>query len=143
MWLQPSKRVENNEKRDSEEEFKSFVKEEVKDLSFDDDFLTLALVFFNRERGGVEPSLAIPGTSTMVRLREQQMRIALESVESAQAPLKGKFDWLKQSDLKEISEKTSRKLREKSGGTVVKEEIERLVNEGIAALFEERMKVKK
>ena len=95
VWLLLSKSDENNEKRDSEEEFKSFVKEQVKDLSFDDDFLALTLVFFNRARDGVEPSLAIPGTSAMVRLREQQMRIALEAVESAQAPLKGQFDWLK------------------------------------------------
>ena len=141
LWFLLKTNDESNDQRKSEDEFKTFVKLEVKDLSFDDDFLALTLVFFDRAWNGIEPSLAIPGTSTMVRLRDEQMRIAVEGVEEAQAPLKGKLDWLKQSDLKEISEKTLNILRGKTDGTTVtKEEIERLINEGIAALFEERMK---
>lgn len=133
-----------HDQRQSKEEFKAFVKEEVKDLALDDGFLALAFVFFDRTRNGMDPSLAIPSTSAMVQLREEQMRIAVEAVENAQAPLEGMFDWLKTSDLKEITEKTSKKLREKlDGATVTKEEIERLVNVELAALFEERMKVKK
>ncbi|XP_078365083.1 uncharacterized protein LOC144649472 [Oculina patagonica] len=143
LWFLMTKNDETNDQRESEDEFKSFVKKEVKDLSFDDDFLALAFVFFDRARNESEPSLAIPGSSAMVLLRDEQMKIAVEAVEEARAPLKGMFDWLKTSDFKKVSEKASKRLREKTDGTTVtvtKEEIERLVNEEFAALFKERMK---
>ena len=144
LWFLMTKNDESKNKKDNEDDFKSYVKEEVKDLSFDDDFVALSLVFFQGVINGMEPSLAIPSTTTMKLLSEEQMKIAMDSVESSRAPFKEKFDWLKASDFKEMEEKVSRKLREThTGGTVAKEEIESLINEELAALFEERMKEKK
>lgn len=144
LWFLHSD-IYNNKQRGSEDEFKSFVKEEVKDLSLDDDFLALALVFFHRARNGMEPSLAIPNTKVMKLLREEQMNIPEENVEQANKLLKGTlFGCLKGSDLKKIEQKTSKKLREEANFTSVKKgEIINLVNEELAALFEERMKEKK
>lgn len=144
LWFLMTKNEEGNNKKEKEDDFKSYVKEEVNDLSFDDDFVGLSLVFFQDVINGMEPSLAIPSTTTMKLLREEQMKIAMESVESSRAPFKEKFDWLKASDFKEMEEKVSRKLKEThTGGTIAKEEIESLINEELAALFEERMKEKK
>ena len=116
---------------DSEDEFKSFVMKEVKDLSFDDDFLALALVFFDRAKNGMEPSLAIPTTRVMKLLREEQMQIAKENVEEGKAQFKGILDWLKRGDLKDIVEKLSKDFQgqlESTETVVTKEEMERLFN---------------
>ena len=131
----------NEQKVVDEEEFKSFVKGEVEDLSLDEDFLEVALVFLDHARKGVELSLAIPSTRVMGQLREEQMKMAQANVEEAKAPLKGVLVWLKSSDLKAISEKTSKKLQGRPEGTVLTEdEIKRLIDVEIAALFKERMK---
>ena len=144
LWFLGSENDESNDYRVDEEEFKSFVKEKVDDLSSDEDFLAVALVFFEHTRKGLEPSLAIPSTSVMGRLRKEHMKIAQENVEHVRASLKGVFDWLKRSDLKTIEEKATKKLQGlKDDGTVVsREEIERLINEELTALFQERMKDK-
>jgi len=129
--------------RKGEEEFKIFVKEEVKDLSLDDDFLALALVFFDRTRNGMEPSLAIPNTRVMKLMREEQTQIAKENVEEGKAGLKGILDWLKTGDLKSIAEKTSKVFQAKLESTetvITKEDMERVLNTEFAALFKERMK---
>ena len=129
--------------RKGEEEFKIFVKEEVEGLSLDDDFLALALVFFDKARNGMEPSLAIPNTRVMKLMREEQTQIAKENVEEGKAGFKGILDWLKTGDLKSIAEKTSKVFRAKleSAGTVItKEDMERVLNTEFAALFKERMK---
>ena len=131
---------------DSEDEFKPFVMKDVKDLSFDDDFLALALVFFDRARNGMGPSLAIPTTRAMKLLREEQMQIAKENVEEGKALFKGILDWLKRGDLKDIVEKLSKDFQGKLESTetvVTKEEMERLFNMEIGAIFEERMADKK
>ena len=140
LWF--LKNDENNGERKSDDEFKSFVKEEVKDLFFDDDFLALALVFSDRTRDGIEPSLEIPNTSAMGLLRKEQMKIAKKNVEEAIAPMKGMFDCLKTSDYKKIADETSRKLKGKLDSTT-KEEIERLFNVELSALFKERMEERK
>ena len=75
LWfLHSEEKYNNKEERESEDEFKSFVKDVVKHLSFDDDFLTLALGFFHRARNGVEPSLEIPNTRVMELLSGQMNR---------------------------------------------------------------------
>lgn len=93
--------VENNDQRNSENEFKLFVNEEVRDLSFDDNFLELARGFFGRARNGIEPSLEIPNTRVMKHLKEEQIEIAKEHIQDVHESLKGTLlDWLKRSDLK-------------------------------------------
>ena len=140
LWFL-NNRESNDEKVLDEQEFKAFVKREVDALSLDENFLEVANVFFESTRKGVEPSLAIPTTRAMTQLREEQMKIAQENVENAKAPLKGVLDWLKTSDLKAIKEKTTKKLQGRGEGIVVtKEEVKRLLDEELAALFQERMK---
>jgi len=129
--------------REREEEFKIFVKEEVKDLSLDDDFLALALVFFDRTKNGMEPSLAIPNTKAMQLMREEQTKIAEGNVEEGKAQFKGILDWLKTDDLKSIVEKTSKIFQANLGSSqaiITKEDMERVLNTQFAALFKERMK---
>lgn len=129
--------------REREEEFKMFVKEEVKDLSLDDDFLALALVFFDRTKNGMEPSLAIPNTRAMQLMREEQTKIAEENFEEGKAQFKGILDWLKTDDLKSVGEKTSKVFQAKVGSSqaiITKEDMERVLNTQFAALFKERMK---
>ena len=125
----------------NEKEFRSFVKAEVEELSSNEDFLAVALTFFDRAIKGVEPSLAIPTTTVMELLREEQLKMAHEGVEEAKAPLKGVFDWLKTSDLKAIAEKTTKKVQARAEVTVVtREQIKMLMDEELAALFQEKMK---
>ena len=141
MWLLHNN--ESSDQRKSEDEFKSFVKKEVKDLSFDDDFLALTLVFFDRAWNGIEPSLAIPTTKVMKLLREEQMRMAKENMEEVQKALKGTlFDWLKKSDLEKIRNKILKK-DDVDLKTVTNEDVLRFFNEEIAALYKERMNEKK
>ncbi|XP_078365088.1 cyclic GMP-AMP synthase-like receptor 2 [Oculina patagonica] len=130
---------------ESEDEFKSFVKKEVKDLSFDDAFLALALVFLDRAKNGAEPSLEIPTTRVMKLLREEQMQIAKENVEEGKAQFKGILDLLKRSDLKDVTEKLSKEFQGKLESTeaiITQEDMERLFNREITAIFQERMKDK-
>ena len=116
-----------------------FVKVEVDDLSLNEDFLAMALIFFDRAMKGVEPSLATPTTSVMGLLREEQVKRAHESIEEPKASLKGVLDWLTTSDVKAISDKTSKKLQARAEGTVVpREEIKRFMDEELAALFQEK-----
>ncbi|KAL9974896.1 hypothetical protein ACROYT_G011996 [Oculina patagonica] len=139
LWLLHTD--ERNDQRKSEDEFKLFVKEKVRDLSFDEDFLALALVFFARARNGMEPSLAIPYTRVMNLLREEQMGIAKEGMEEVHKFLKGTlFDSLKRSDLEKIEEKVSKKLQnEVDFMTVTNEEVLRFFSEELATLFEDKM----
>ena len=142
LWFLHSD-IRNNEQRaESENEFKSFVKEEVNDLSLDEDFLALALVFFHRARNGVEPSLAIPNTRVMELLRKEQMNIAKENVEEAEQLLKATlYGCLKRSDLSKIEKKMSTRLQEEKGFTsITKDEIMKMLYKELEALVEERMK---
>ena len=132
---------ENHSK--SEEEFKIFVKEEVKDLSLDDNFLVLALVFFDRTRNGMEPSLAIPDTRVMKLMREEQTQIAKENVEEGKAGFKGILELLKTDDLKSVAEKSSKVLQaklESPQAVFTKEDMKRVLDMEFATLFKERMK---
>ena len=61
---------------------------EIEDLPLGEDFLAMALVFFDRAMKGVEPSLAIPTTSVMGLLREEQMKMVHEGVEKPKRHLK-------------------------------------------------------
>ena len=142
LWFLQSEEEYNNEQEsESEDEFKSFVKEEVKDLSLDNDFLTLALVFFHRARNGVEASWTIPNTRVMKLLREEQMKIAKKNVEQAKQLFTGTvYGCLKRSDLN----KMLTKLREEeSFMSITKDEIMKLLYEELAALAEEKMKLTK
>ena len=146
LWFLHSEETYNNkEERESENEFKSFVKEEVRDLSFDHDFLTLALGFFHRARNGVEPSLQIPNTRVMEPLREEQMKIAKENVEQEKQLLKGTlYGCLKRSDFNKIENKLSRKLQDmESFKSITKDELKKLLYEELSLLFEERVNRKK
>ena len=146
LWFLQSEEEYNNEQEsESEDEFKSFVKEEVKDLSLDDDFLALALVFFHRARNGFEASLTIPNTRVMKLLREEQMKIAKENLEQAEQLFKGTvYGCLKRSDLNKIEQNMSTKLQvEQSFMSITKDEIMKLLYEELAALVEEKMKEKK
>lgn len=142
LWFLHSDICNNEQRAESENEFKSFVKEEVNDLSLDEDFLALALVFFHRARNGVEPSLAIPNTRVMELLREEQMTIAKENVEEAEQLLKGTlYGCLKRSDLSKIEKKMSTRLQEEKGFTsITKDEVMKMLYEELEALVEERMK---
>ena len=140
LWFLNNSESNDNQEPDSED-FKSFGKSEVADLPLGKDFFAMALVFFDRAMKCVEPSLAIPTTTVMGLLREEQMKMAREVVEEAKAPLKGVWDWLKTSDLKAIAEKTTKKLQARAEGLVVtREEIKKLMDEELAALFQEKAK---
>ena len=145
LWFLQSEEYNNEQESESEDEFKSFVKEEVKDLSLDNDFLTLALVFFHRARNGVEASWTIPNTRVMKLLREEQMKIAKENVEQAEQLFKGTvYGCLKRSDLNKIEQNMSTKLQvEQSFMSITKDGIMKLLYEELAALVEEKMKEKK
>lgn len=127
-----------------EDGFKEFVEEEAAQLCLDESFASVALVFFDHVKKGVESSQAIPTTRFMGLLREEQMKIAQEGVEEAKAPLKGVLDWLKKSDLKAIEEKTSKVVQNMAESALVtEEEIKKLIDVGLAALFKEKMKENK
>ena len=120
----------NDKKVLDEDEFKFFVHAEVENLWLNEEFLELALVFFDRTRKGNDPSLAIPKTRVMMLLRAEQMKIAQENVADANAELKGVLDLLK-----------TMKLQERTEGTAVtKEEMERLFDVELGALIQEIMK---
>ena len=105
---------------------------EVENLWLNEDFLELALMFFDRTRKGNDPSLAIPTTRVMMLMKEEQMKMAKENVADADtnAELKGVLDLLK-----------TIKLQGRTEGTVVtKEEMERLFDVELGALIQEIMK---
>lgn len=140
LWFLVGNKSKGTEPLD-EDGFKEFVKEEVADLCLDENFLSVALAFFDHAKKGVESSRAIPTTRFIGLLREEQMKIAQEGVEAAKAPLKGLLDWLKKSDLKAIEEKTGKVVQNMAKSAVVtKEEIKKLIDVELAALFKEKMK---
>lgn len=124
-----------------EDRFKAFVKEEAANLCLDENFLSVALVFFDHTKKGAESSLAIPTTRFMEFLRGEQMKIAQEGVEAAKASTKGVLNWLKQSDLKSVEEKTTRVVQKLAENTpVTEEDVKRALEVELAALFQEKMK---
>jgi len=129
LWVLRSD--ESNDKKVlDEDEFEFFVHAEVEILWLNEDFLELALVFFDRIRKGNDPSLAIPKTRVMMLLRAEQMKMAKENVADANAELKGVLDLLK-----------TMKLQERAEGTAInKEEMEKLFDVELAALPQEIMK---
>lgn len=72
-------------------------------------------LFLERARKGADLSLAIPATRMMEKLREEHMIEVHKREEKARAALlksRG-LDWSKTSDLMLISEKATKKLKEK------------------------------
>ena len=144
LWFLDKECNKNNDQNVCRGQFK-FVKGEVENLSFHEEFLALPLVFFDPAWNGNEASLAIPRTSVMSLLREEQMKEAQANVKQVQESLEGVFDWLKRSDLKSIEEKVTKKLKElklTDGTEVTKEEIDSAINMEFTALFQERMNKK-
>ena len=139
LWFLDSSESDNR-KVPEEEEFNTFVKQEVQDLSLDKAFYEVVNAFFESARKGLEPSLAIPSTRMMEKLREEQMKSAQKGVEEAEAELKEMLDWLKNSDLKLIEEKVTKKFKE-MGFFPTQEEIKKAMDEELEALFQERIKI--
>ena len=139
LWFLDSSESDNR-KVPEEEEFNTFVKQEVQDLSLDKAFYEVVNAFFESARKGLEPSLAIPSTRMMEKLREEQMKSAQKDVEEAKAELKEMLDWLKNSDLKLIEEKVTKKFKE-MGFFPTQEEIKKAMDEELEALFQERIKI--
>ena len=139
LWFLDSSESDNR-KVPEEEEFNTFVKQEVQDLSLDKAFYEVVNAFFESARKGLEPSLAIPSTRMMEKLREEQMKSAQKDVEEAEAELKEMLDWLNNSDLKLIEEKVTKKFKE-MGFFPTQEEIKKAMDEELEALFQERIKI--
>ena len=139
LWFLDSSESDNR-KVPEEEEFNTFVKQEVQDLSLDKAFYEVVNVFFERAGKGLDLSLAIPSTRLMEKLREEQMKSAQKDVEEAKAELKEVLDWLKNSDLKLIEEKVTKKFKE-MGFFPTQEEIKKAMDEELEALFQERIKI--
>ena len=139
LWFLDSSESDNR-KVPEEEEFNTFVKQEVQDLSLDKAFYEVVNVFFERAGKGLDLSLAIPSTRMMEKLREEQMKSAQKDVEEAEAELKEMLDWLKNSDLKLIEEKVTKKFKE-MGFFPTQEEIKKAMDEELEALFQERIKI--
>ena len=139
LWFLDSSESDNRKVLE-EEEFNTFVKQEVQDLSLDKAFYEVVNVFFESARKGLEPSLAIPTTRMMEKLREEQMKSAQKDVEEAKAELKEMLDWLKNNDLKLIEEKVTKKFKE-MGFFPTQEEIKKAMDEELEALFQERIKI--
>ena len=78
-----------------EKNFNSFVKEEIGALFLYEDILSIAHVFFHNTRKGIESSIAIPMTSAMWQLRDEQMKIAQENTEEGKVELKAGLDIFK------------------------------------------------
>ena len=140
LWFLDSSESDNR-KVPEEEEFNTFVKQEVQDLSLDKAFYEVVNAFFESARKGLEPSLAIPSTRMMEKLREEQMKSAQKDVEEAEAELKEMLDWLKNSDLKLIEEKVTKKFKEMDCFFPTQEEIKKAMDEELEAVFQERIKI--
>ena len=83
-----------------EKNFNCFVKEEIGGLFLYEEILSVAHFFYHNTRKGKESSMAIPMTSAMWQLRDEQMKIAQENVEEANVELKlalNIFKYLKQT----------------------------------------------
>ena len=78
-----------------EKNFNSFVKEKIGALFLYEDILSIAHVFFHNTRKGIESSIAIPMTSAMWQLRDEQMKIAQEGTEEGKVELKAALDIFK------------------------------------------------
>ena len=108
LWFLKS---DENSKQTNEEEVTSFVREEIADHSLGEEFITLSLQFFGPMKEGKDPSLVVPDTSVMKEMKEMQKRLACESVEKAEAPMKELFGWVHTSDLKNLEKKITEKLK--------------------------------
>ena len=139
LWFLDSSESKDH-KALEDKEFNTFVRQEVQDLCLDEAFYEVVNVFFESARKGLEPSLAIPTTRMMEKLREEQMKSAQKDVEEAEAELKEMLDWLKNSDLKLIEEKVTKKFKE-MGFFPTQEEIKKAMDEELEALFQERIKI--
>ena len=116
LWFLDSSESDDH-KALEDEKFNTFVRQEVQDLCLDDVFYAVVNVFFESAKKGLEPSLAIPTTRMMEKLREEELKSAQKQVEEAKAELfKGVSQWLKTSDLKLIAEKATMKLKERGEG---------------------------
>ena len=60
-------------------------------LSLDGDFVAQSLTFFHSAKNGMEPSRSILCSRAMKYLREEHVRMAVESTESALGELKAKL----------------------------------------------------
>ena len=141
LWFLDSSESDDH-KALEDEEFNTFVRQEVQDLCLDDAFYAAVNVFFESAKKGLEPSLAIPTTRMMEKLREEELKSAQKQVEEAKAELfKGVSQWLKTSDLKLMAEKATKKLKERGEGFFpTQEDIKNAMDEELAALFQEKMK---
>lgn len=144
LWFTRSRDDTRNDEQEKVNDFTSFVKEEVKDLSLREDFVALSLHFFRGVRNEGETSIAIPSSRTMKHVKEEQMKIAVRSTEFSLAFIKGTFaDLLKVSELKTVVERVFRNLREThTDGTLITKEIDKLMNQEIAALCKTKMEGK-
>ena len=77
LWFNSSRDNAENDEQEKVNDFTSFVKEEVKDLSLREDFVALSLYFFREVRNEGEPSMAIPSSRTMKHVKEKQMKITV------------------------------------------------------------------
>ena len=121
-----------------DEEFNTFVRREAQDLCLDESFYEVVNVFFESARKGLEPSLAIPTTRMMEKLREEELKSSQKQVEEI---TKAVPQWLKTSDLKVIAEKATKKLKERGEGFFpTQEDIKKAMDEELATLFQEKTK---
>ena len=84
LWFRDSSESKGH-KAVEDKEFNTFVRQEVQDLCLDEAFYEVVNVFFESARKGLEPSLAIPTTRMMEKLREEQLKSAQKNVEEAKA----------------------------------------------------------
>ena len=143
LWFLDSSESKDH-KAVEDKEFNTFVRQEVQDLCLDEAFYEVVNVFFESARKGLEPSLAIPTTRMMEKLREEQLKSAQKDVQDAKAVLSKGLPQLlkvKTSDLKLIGEKATKKLKEwGSGFFPTQEDIKKAMDEELAALFQKKMK---
>lgn len=113
-------------------------------LSLDDDLVALSLAFFHSARNGIEPSWSVHNSRAMKYIREEQLRMAVESTESLRGALPASISWLKVSNLKEAAERATKKLRENhTGSTLTKKVIMSALEKEVQALYGERTTEKK
>ena len=136
LWFLKSD--ENNSKQTNEEEVTSFVREEIAEHSLGEEFITLSLKFFGQMKEGKDPSLVVPGTSVMKEMKEMQKRLACESVEKAEAPMKELFGWVHTSDLKNLEKKITEKLKGQLD-SITLEDIHTMFNNELELLHQVRL----
>lgn len=144
LWFLMTKDKDTKDGKKEEDEFTSFVHEEVRGLSLDEDLVALSLAFFHSARNGMEPSWSVPNSRAMKYIREEQVRTAVESTESLRGALPASVSWLKVSNLKEAAERATKKLRENhTGSTLTKKVIMSALEKEVQALYGERTTEKK